>query len=85
MMNIVAQDLTTVVCNYDLIKVVKESDSKYRIYATKLTTSSAIEPSHITTLGVYKTASNAFTIMEQIQDDIEAGKQLFRMPTDAEA
>ena len=79
-MNIVAQDLTTVVCNYDLIRVVKESDSKYRIYATKL-----VPGSNHLTLGVYKTASNAFTIMEQIEDDIEAGKQLFRMPIDAEA
>ena len=84
MMSIVTQDLTTVVCNYDFIRVVKESDSKCRIYAVKVAASADAPPSYVT-LGVYKTASNAFTIMEEIQDNIEAGKQLFRMPIDAES
>ena len=84
MMSIVTQDLTTVVCNYDFIRVVKESDSKCRIYAVKVAASADAAPNFVT-LGVYKTASNAFTIMEEIQDNIEAGKQLFRMPIDAES
>lgn len=83
MMNIVAQDLTTVVCNYDFIRVVKESDSKCRIYAVKVAASADATPNYVT-LGVYKTAPNAFTIMEEIQANIEAGNHLFRMPIDAE-
>ena len=81
-MNIVAQDLTTVVCNYDFIRVVKESDSKGRIYAVKVAASADAPPNYIT-LGIYKNASNAFTIMEEIQANIEAGNQLFKMPADA--
>lgn len=81
-MTIVAQDLTTVVCNYDFIRVVKESDSECIIYAVKVASSADAKHNYIT-LGVYKTASNAFTIMEEIQANIEAGKQLFRMPADA--